>query len=180
MLLYNCKQGFKQIPSESINENFFWEGGGVIFAGIALKLEKVGPVVSSFNSCSSLPLDDRKQFQCLTIYWTITFGFHWWEDKFKGLFTWRWATPDRWVNMWLVLTYHVKVVKLEWEIIWTGGWPYLSRLPHLTGAPHLLINRPWGGVYISFIPGWLFDFVSRLHNDWFISYVVIWRKTSCW
>ena len=33
----------------------------MIFAGIALKLEKVGPVVSSFNSCSSLPLDDRTE-----------------------------------------------------------------------------------------------------------------------
>ena len=43
----------------------------MIFAGIALKLEKVGPAVSSFNSCPSLPLDDRKQFQCLNIYWTI-------------------------------------------------------------------------------------------------------------
>ena len=149
MLLYNCKQGFKQSPSESIKREFFWRGGGgVIFAGIALKLEKVGPAVSSFNSCPSLPLDDRKQFQCLPIYWTITFRFHWWEDKFKGLFTRRWATPDRWVNMWLVLTYHVKVIKLKSEIIWTGGWPYLSRLPHLTGAPHLLINRPWRGVYI--------------------------------
>ena len=32
----------------------------------------------------------------------------------------------------------------------------------------------------SFIPGWLFDFVSRLHDDWAISYLVIWRYTSCW
>ena len=32
----------------------------------------------------------------------------------------------------------------------------------------------------SFIPGWLFDFVSRLHDDWVISYLVIWRYTSCW
>ena len=51
MLLYNCKQGFKQSPSESIKREFFCGGGGVIFAGIALKLEKVGPAVSSFNSC---------------------------------------------------------------------------------------------------------------------------------
>ena len=74
------------------------------------------------------------------------------------------------------LTYHVKVIKLKWEIIWTGVLPYLSRLPHLTGAPQLHINRPSGGektrTGASFIPGWLFDFVSRLHNDWVISYVV--------
>ena len=30
----------------------------------------------------------------------------------------------------------------------------------------------------SFIPGWLSDFTSRLHNDWVISYLVIWRYTS--
>ena len=153
----------------------------MIFAGIALKLEKVGPAVSSFNSCSSLPLDDRKQFQCLPIYWTITFGFHWWEDKFKGLFTWRWATPGRWVNMWLVLTYHVKVIKLKWEIVWTGGWPYLSRLPQLTGAPHLLINRPWRGVYIrKLAPARVSYRDDFLISYRIISYVVIWRKTSCW
>ena len=37
----------------------------VIFAGIELKLEKVGPTFSSFNSCPSMPSvekDDRKQF----------------------------------------------------------------------------------------------------------------------
>ena len=27
----------------------------------------------------------------------------------------------------------------------------------------------------SFIPVWLFDFVSLLHDDWVISYLVIWR-----
>ena len=39
-------------------------------------------------------------------------------------------------------TYHVNVVKLKWEIIWTGGLPYLSGLPHLTGVSHLHVNRP--------------------------------------
>ena len=37
----------------------------VIFAGIELRLEKVGPTFSSFNSCPSMPSvekDDRKQF----------------------------------------------------------------------------------------------------------------------
>ena len=40
----------------------------VIFAGIALKREKIGPVPSSFNPCLSTPsvaTHDRKQFQCL-------------------------------------------------------------------------------------------------------------------
>ena len=32
-------------------------------------------------------------------------------------------------------TYHVNVIKLKWEDIWTGGLPHLSRLPHLTGRP---------------------------------------------
>ena len=42
----------------------------------------------------------------------------------KGLFTWKWGTPDRWGNMWQV------------RIIWTGG------LPHLPGVPHRQVNRP--------------------------------------
>ena len=29
----------------------------------------------------------------------------------------------------------------------------------------------------SFEPGWLFDLASRLHDDWVISYVVMWRYT---
>ena len=33
-------------------------------------------------------------------------------------------------------TYHVSVIQLKWEIIWTG------RLPHLPGVPHLHVNRP--------------------------------------
>ena len=39
-------------------------------------------------------------------------------------------------------TYHVNVIKLKWEIIWTGGLPHLSRLPHLPGVPRLNVNRP--------------------------------------
>ena len=39
-------------------------------------------------------------------------------------------------------TYHVNVIKLKWEIIWTGGLPLLSGLPHLPGVPHLHVNRP--------------------------------------
>ena len=37
-------------------------------------------------------------------------------------------------------TYHVNVIKLKWEIIWTGELPHLSGLPHLPGP-----NRPSEG-----------------------------------
>ena len=33
-------------------------------------------------------------------------------------------------------TCHVNLIKLKWEITWTGG------LPHLPGVPHLHVNRP--------------------------------------
>ena len=38
-------------------------------------------------------------------------------------------------------TYHVNVIKLKWEIIWTGGLPHLSELPQLP-IPHLHVHRP--------------------------------------
>ena len=38
-------------------------------------------------------------------------------------------------------TYHVNVIKLKWEIIWTGSLPHLSGLPHLPGVLHLHVNR---------------------------------------
>ena len=41
--------------------------GGVIFEDMASKLEKIGPIFSSFNPFPSLPsaaTDDSKQFQC--------------------------------------------------------------------------------------------------------------------
>ena len=53
------------------------------------------------------------------------------EINSEGLFTWRWGTPDRSGNMWWVTPpiYHINVIKLKWEIIWTGGLPLgLSRL----------------------------------------------------
>ena len=53
MLPYSCEEDMKQISSGSSNHNSFL----VIFAGIALKLEKVN---QSFAV-------DRKQFQCLNI-----------------------------------------------------------------------------------------------------------------
>ena len=42
----------------------------LIFENIASKLEKIGPILSSFNPFPSLPslaTDDRKQFQCRKI-----------------------------------------------------------------------------------------------------------------
>ena len=39
-------------------------------------------------------------------------------------------------------TYHVNVIQLKWEIIWTGRLPHLSGLPHLAGVPHRHVNRP--------------------------------------
>ena len=49
----------------------------MIFVGIALKLENVGPTFSSFSLCLSLPffaIDDRKQFQCLNVVLNNTTG----------------------------------------------------------------------------------------------------------
>ena len=37
--------------------------------------------------------------------------------------------------------YYVNMIKLKWEIIWTGG------LPHLPGVPHLHVNRPLNASY---------------------------------
>ena len=42
-------------------------------------------------------------------------------------------------------TYHVNVIKLKWEIIWTGGLPHLIGLPHLPGVPHLHVNNLFWG-----------------------------------
>ena len=62
-------------------------------------------------------------------------------------------------------------------------------IPHVQDCPRPLIvdGVESQGVFTSenrtgasFIPGWLFYFVSRLHYDWVISYLVIWRYTSCW
>ena len=63
----------------------------------------------------------------------------------KGLFVWSWGNPDRWGNMRRVThpTYDVNVIKLKWDIIWTGGCPPPpSGLPHLPGVPHPCVNRP--------------------------------------
>ena len=39
-------------------------------------------------------------------------------------------------------TYHVNVIKLTREIIWTGGLPHLGGLPNLPGVPRLRVNSP--------------------------------------
>ena len=49
------------------------------------------------------------------------------------------------------LTYYVNVIKLIWEVIWTGGLPHLSELPHLPGVPHLHVNTP----LVSLLTYWL-------------------------
>ena len=38
-------------------------------------------------------------------------------------------------------TYPVNVIKLNWEIVWTGVLPHLSGLPHLPGVSHLHVNK---------------------------------------
>ena len=61
MLLHRYEEIIKEISSGSTNQYFLL----MIFAGKALKLEKVFPTLSSFNPCPSLPsvaMDDRKQF----------------------------------------------------------------------------------------------------------------------
>ena len=53
---------------------------GVILCSHGIKLEKVGPIVSSFNPCLCLPsvaTEDRRQFQCL-----LFLEFKWYEDTF--------------------------------------------------------------------------------------------------
>ena len=49
---------------------------GVISYSHGIKLEKVGPTVSSFKSMS-VATEDRKQFQCL-----LLLEFNWYEDTF--------------------------------------------------------------------------------------------------
>ena len=39
-------------------------------------------------------------------------------------------------------TYHVNVIKIKREIIWTGGLLQLRGLPHLPEVPHIHVNRP--------------------------------------
>ena len=36
-----------------------------------------------------------------------------------------------------------------WEIIWTGGWPHLSVLPHLPGVPTSMLRGPKRGYFFD-------------------------------
>ena len=88
MLLWNYDEEIKQISSGSANHNYWYLE---IFAGIAIKLEKVGPTFSSFNPCPSLAsvaTFDRKQFQYLNIVLNNKTGpllseFSWREDTIQ-------------------------------------------------------------------------------------------------
>ena len=54
----------------------------------------------------------------------------------------KWGNPLRWSKTPVHITSHVNVIKLKWEIIWTGRLPHLSGLPHSSGFPQLHVNRP--------------------------------------
>ena len=64
-------------------------------------------------------------------------------------------------------TWHVNVITLKREIIWTSG------LPHLPGVPHLHVNRPLYGskvrclktLYVAFCFTWSWDFYFQFPND---------------
>ena len=43
------------------------------------------------------------------------------------------------------------MIKLKWEIIWTGGLSHLSGLPHLPWVPHLYVNRPLVGCAVYWL-----------------------------
>ena len=55
-------------------------------------------------------------------------------------------------------TYDVNVIKIKWEILWTGGLPYLP------GVPHLHVNRSLFSLTTFVVPfSWVdFLFVSTL------------------
>ena len=83
-------------------------------------------------------------------------------------------------------TYHVDVIKLKCEIIWTGGLSLLGGLPHLPGVPYLHVNRPLdingrklnqvqaffstkGGIYRAVTKGLYRGFI-RLPATWLFGY----------
>ena len=102
-------------------------------------------IVTFNNDAKPPPKRILRQFDVLRI-----------RPRLSGLlhletFTWQNLTPAERVTWsgrlgyppWRVTpTYRVNVIKLEREIIRTGGLPHLSGLPHLPGVPHLYVNRP--------------------------------------
>ena len=68
-------------------------------------------------------------------------------------------------------TYHINVIKLKWEITWSGGLPHLSGLPHLPGIPHLHVNRPLESGFkmsghATKLTSSISDSLSRYSNIW--------------
>ena len=51
-------------------------------------------------------------------------------------------------------TYHVNMIKLKWEIIWTGRLPYLPGVPNLH-VMHLSIDKPQPQAYVGQSGGFL-------------------------
>ena len=54
------------------------------------------------------------------------------------------------------LTYHVNVIKLKWEIIWTGG------LTHLPVVPHLHVHKPLVDGWADCAPYLIWFFMWKL------------------
>ena len=67
------------------------------------------------------------------------------------------------------LMYLKNVIKLKWEIMWTGELPHLSRSPHLPRVPHLHVNRSLNYPLI------VFDVQSR---DCVVNYVDLFWKVQ--
>ena len=61
-------------------------------------------------------------------------------------------------------TYHVNVIKLKWEIIWTGRLPQLSRLRHLRGVPHHHVNRLLNDSHCVWVPGIKYQMTTDLKS----------------
>ena len=67
------------------------------------------------------------------------------------------------------LMYLKNVIKLKWEIIWTGELPHLSRSPHPPRVPHLYVNRALN------YPLMVFDVLT---GDCVVNYVDLFWKSA--